>query len=399
MKINLYLLNFALNSIMRQKTKSIFITLIFTLLVFLLSSFSLITNAIKYELNLTVDSLPQIIIQNQKGGKIYDIDTSVIDDIILIAGVQSAISRVWGYYYFNTAQVSFTIVGIEIYEEQYTKSLENIATKYNFDDMDINNHDNTTASMIVGSGVKKILSQKYYKDYFNFIKPDGTIKKVYIKGIFKSDTNLESNDMIVMSKDTLREIFDIDEDKASDIVIKIKNKNEIDTIVYKIKELYPMLRIITNEDIKISYENIFNYKGGIFLALFTISLFTFFMIIYDKSSSLNEQERKEIGVLKAIGWGIDDILKEKFYEGFILSFISYVLGVIFAFFYVYILQAPLLKNIFIGYSSLKPDFVLPFIFDIQTLVLVFLLSVPIYISATIIPSWRVSIKDTDEAIR
>jgi len=75
------------------------------------------------------------------------------------------------------------------------------------------------------------------------------------------------------------------------------------------------------------------------------------------------------------------------------------LGITVAFGFVYLLQAPLLRDIFIGYSDLKPSFELPFILDIQTLVLVFFLSVPIYIAAIIIPSWRVATLDADEVIR
>jgi ABC-type lipoprotein release transport system permease subunit len=202
-----------------------------------------------------------------------------------------------------------------------------------------------------------------------------------------------------MSKDDVREIFDIEDDKATDLVVKVPNPKEVPTVVSKIKSIYPDTRIITSDDLKVSYQNIFDYKSGIFLALFIISLFTFFIIIYDKSSGLSSEEKREIGILKAIGWRVDDVLKEKFYESFIISFFAYTLGVTLAFLYVYILNAPLLQNIFTGYSQLKTDFALPFVFDVQTLFLVFFLSVPIYVGATIIPSWRVATLEADEVIR
>lgn len=392
-KINIYLIEYAINSILRQKYKSFFITTIFTLLTFLLTSIFFIAHSIKHELNTTVDSLPQITVQKIKAGRHYDIDISVVDDILEIAGVSDAVARVWGYYYFENAGVNFSIVGIDQYEKQYKNSFENLVKKFDFDKLGEN------SSMVIGSGVKQTMSKSYYNKYFNFIKPDGTFKKVNIGGVFDADTQLESNDIIIMTKDDVREIFDMNEEKATDIVVKVANPQETAMIASKIKLIHPDTRIITNEDLKVSYQNIFDYKSGIFLALFIVSLFTFFIIIYDKSSGLSSEEKREIGILKATGWTVDDVLKEKFYESFIISFLAYLIGVLFAFIFVFSLQAPLLRDIFVGYSQLKTTFELPFIFDFQTLFLVFFLSVPIYIAATIIPSWKVATLETDEVIR
>ncbi len=392
-KINLYLIEFAINAILRAKGKNIFIMVVFTTLVALLSSIFFITSSIKYELDTTVESLPDIIVQKIKAGREYDIETNRVDNIISIAGVESASPRVWGYYYFANAGVNFSIVGINQYEEQYKSSLESIVEKIDFDKLEANN------SMLLGRGVREIMKKSYYRDYFNFIKPNGKLKRVYIAGVFNAETNLESNDMIILPQKDAREIFGMSEDMATDIVVRVSNPQEIPTVAGKIKLLYPDTRVITKDDLKVSYQNIFDYKSGVFLALFTISIFTFFIIIYDKTSGLSSQEKQEIGVLKAVGWSIDDILKEKFYEASIISIISYTLGIIIAFGFVYIFHAPILRGIFEGYSQLKTDFSLPFLFDIQTLFLIFFLSVPIYIGATIIPAWRASSLDVDEVIR
>lgn len=317
----------------------------------------------------------------------------MVDDILEIAGVDDAVARVWGYYYFENAGVNFSIVGIDAYERQYKKTFENIIEDFDFETLE------QTPSMVVGRGVKEIMKQSYYDEYFNFIKPDGSLKRVDVAGVFDGQTQLESNDMIVMPKETLKEIFGMDEMQATDIVVKVKNPQEVSTVAAKIKLIYPDTRIITTQDLQISYQNIFDYKSGIFLALFVIAIFTFFIIIYDKASGLSSEEKREIGILKAIGWKIDDILKEKFYEAFILSFFAYILGVILALLYVYLFQAPILRDIFVGYSQLKTSFELPFIFDLHTLFLVFFLSVPIYVAAIIIPSWKVATLEADEVIR
>lgn len=391
-KINFYLIEYAINAILRQKYKSFFITTVLTLLIFLLTSIFFITNSIKYELNSTVDALPEIVVQKIKAGRHYDIDVDLQGEILGITGVADAVARVWGYYYFENAGVNFSVVGVDEFEAQYKNSLKNVVKSGELGE-------SQNSFMVVGSGVKKTMRRNHYKEYFNFIKPDGTLKKVDIVGVFDGDTQLESNDMIVMSKENVREIFDIEENKATDIVVKVLNPDEVATVAAKIKLIFPDSRIITKNDLKISYQNIFDYKSGIFLALFIISLFTFFIIIYDKASGLSSEEKREIGILKAIGWKIDDVLKEKFYEGFIISFVAYMAGVILAFAFVYIFQAPLLQNIFTGYSQLKTSFELPFIFDVQTLFLVFFLSVPVYIAATIIPSWKTATLDADEVIR
>jgi len=390
-KINLYLVEYAISSLFRNRSKTIFTSVVFTLLVFLLSSIFFISHSMEYELKKTVDALPEITVQKLKAGRLDLIEEKRVFDILQIEGVSDVASRVWGYYYFQNEGVNYSIVGLDQYEKEYKKSLQSLVKKFDTE--------KDKPSMIVGKGVYKSLKNSFYKSYFNFIKPDGSLKKIYIEGVFDFDTELESNDLIVMSKKLTKEIFEIPDTLATDIVVKVANPKEVFTISQKIKELFPDTRVLTKEDLKISYQNIFDYKRGVFLALFIVSLFTFFMIIYDKTNALNSEEKKEIGILKALGWKINDILKEKFYEGTILSVFSYLLGVLLALIFVYIFQAPLLRDIFEGYSKLRSSFELPFSLDFQTLALIFFLSVPIYIAATIFPSWRVAVTDADEVLR
>jgi ABC-type lipoprotein release transport system permease subunit len=378
-KINLYLLDYAINFILRDKYKNIFISVSLTLLTFILTTIFVLSSSIKYELQLCVDQIPDIVIQNQKAGIRTFIDEKIVDDIFEINGVKDVKSRVWGYYNFKKAGVNFSLLGV--------------------DELELEKYDVNRTSMLIGIGVSELLKEYYYDSYFNFIKENGEKQKIDITEVLPYSTQLESNNLIIMNKDTLKDIYGLKENEAVDIVVEVYNKNEVPTIAYKLQDIYQNMNIITKDDIKAKYENLFDYKSGIFLSIFIISIFTFFIIIYDKVSGVSGSQKHEIGVLKAVGWRVEDILKAKMYEGIIISMFSYIIGVSMAYIYVYILKAPLFKDIFIGKSPLNLDFTLPFIFDIKVLFIIFLLSVPIYIAAIIIPSWRLSTMDSDEVMR
>jgi len=389
--INIYLFEFSINSLLRQKTKNIFVLVLFTILIFLVSSVFQISDGLKKELLRNVESLPEITIQKLQAGRTTNIEQNRVDELLQINGISYANGRVWGYYYFANKDVYFTLIGIDQFEEQYKQNFEDVTKKYHFDAL--NN------GAIVGDGVLKILQESFFQDSFNFIKPNGDIKEVQILGTFGRDTTLETNDVILLPKEVVYEIFDLNQTLATDIVVSVENIEEIDTIALKIRTMFPDCKVSTKDDLKRSYEEMFHYKGGLFLALFIVCLFSFFMIIYDKSSGLNSEEKREIGILKAVGWSTNDILKWKFYEGVIISLSAFLLGFIFSFFYVYILKAPYLKDLFLGTSSLKPDFNIPFELNLPLVAMVFFICIPIYIAATIFPSWRASVGDTDEVLR
>ena len=387
-----YFLSFALSSLTRRSSKNFFIFIVFTFLIFILSSIFMITNSLKSEMFATLKSLPDITVQRIVAGRQTDIDVSRVEEISNIFGVIDVIPRVWGYYYLPTLGVNFSIVGVESFSKQYKDELNSVVD--NFSEKFVSED-----CMVVGEGVLNELKKIFFSDYFYFVKPNGTLKKVKIVGTFKPSTSLESNDIILMDNELVRDVFGIDDSKAVDLVVRVANKDEVPTIAKKIKEIFPDTRVITKDDLKSSYINVFNYKSGLFLALFIVSIFTFFIIIYDKASGLSSEERREIGVLKAVGWKIDDILKVKLLESLIISGLAYLLGVTLALGYVFGLQAPLMRDLFMGYSVLKPSFDLPFVLDGGVFALIFFTTIPIYIAANIIPAWRAATLDADEVIR
>jgi len=128
-------------------------------------------------------------------------------------------------------------------------------------------------------------------------------------------------------------------------------------------------------------------------------LLAFVIFAWDKASGLSVEERKEIGILKAIGWETSDVILMKYWEGTVISLVSFLTGLLLAYVHVFFTSAVLFEPVLKGWAVLYPRFrPVPFIDGAQVAALFFLTVVP-YTVATIVPSWRAATVDPDAAMR
>ena len=131
--MNFKLIDFTIKSLKRRLIKKLSVIFIFSLLVFLLVSVFSISSSIKKELQISVDALPEIIVQKMSGGRQSLIPVDRAYEIATIPGVQNAYDRVWGYYHFVNDNVNFTIVGLDFdliaYKQKYSDIESLIALK------------------------------------------------------------------------------------------------------------------------------------------------------------------------------------------------------------------------------------------------------------------------------
>ena len=388
--MNRYFLDFTIASLLIYKKRNLFILFMLTLLIFVSSSILFVASSLKQELIEAAEEVPQIIVQKRVGGRMQDIKTDKILQLVSIEGVERVVPRIWGLYRFDRLGVSFSIVGVDRFDYDYLQALRDAAKLLKKEPKD---------GMIVGQGVYAALLKSYYKDSFNFLLPEGGIKKVHIIGVFEAKNRLLSNDMMLLSTQNAREILGIQKGYATDLALFVPNPDEVATIASKIRLLDPTLHVITQKSIQTGYEQMFDLKSGLFLLLFIMTLLTFFIIVGDRLSGLGSQEKKEIAILKAIGWSVRDVLKEKFLESFFIATMAYFLGVSLALVYVFVLHAPLLAELFTGSSAIHPPLELVYHVAPSTYLLLFLVTVPVYFAAVIVPAWRVAVSDVDEVIR
>ena len=385
--------NFIFLLLVKHKSKHFAIFLISIFIVFLTSSILFIKNSLQKEISQALENQSDFIIQKTVANKIKDIDTSLIDEFYEINGVSKVTQRVYGQYYFMPENVYFTIIGIDFFEEttnQDLKELLNFLNISKFLEKD---------SMIIGNGVKKVLDKYAYFDSYDFKLENENSKNIKIFKDLPKEANLIANDLIIMDINIAKKILDIKPDFATDIVLDVPNPLERQNVKEQILLKESNIRILQKDELKKEYENMFNYKGGIFLILFIVIIFTFILVLYQRYSMISSNDKREIGILKAVGWSIKDIIKLKIIENFIVAFMAFIIGVIFAYIFVFILQAPILKNIFIGFSNIKNDFILNQNIKISNLITLFLFFMVPFLSAVLIPVWKIAVIDATKSMK
>jgi ABC-type antimicrobial peptide transport system permease subunit len=227
-------------------------------------------------------------------------------------------------------------------------------------------------------GLSEIFKRLYYVDFVKFNNKKLNISKRFF--------DVKKN-IAIMSKENARKILKIDEFSSTAFGFYIPNPDEVDTVANKLK--FPI--IITKSDkIKEVFDR-FSYNRGLVLSFFIIALFGFFIIIIEKATTISQKQKREIYILRLLNWSIKDIINTKLIQNGIIVNTGAILGVVLSLFFVYILKAPIIKNIFdINYFYFEP------MFDIISIVEIIILIVAIYILATIIPIWKnASIDDMD----
>lgn len=385
--------NFLFLLLIKHQSKHLAIFIISIFIVFLISSVLFIKNSLQKEIFSTLENQSDFIIQQTNGSKIVNTPVSWIDDFSSINGVKNTQQRVYGQYYFLPENVYFTIVGIDLFEENTNKKLNELLKS-----LDISNFLEND-SMIIGDGIKKIFDKYNYFDSYDFKLSNSDLKNIKVFNSLPKDLNLVANDLIIMDINLAKEILNINENESTDIVLNVPNNLERQNVKEQLLLEHSNLRILQKDELKKEYENMFNYKGGIFLILFIVVLFTFILILYQRYSMISSTDKKEIGILKAVGWSIKDIIKLKIMENFIVGFMAYIIGVVFSYIFVFILNAPILKHIFIGFSNMQNDFIFNPNIEINSLITLFLFFMIPFLSAILIPVWKVAVLDSTKSMK
>jgi ABC-type lipoprotein release transport system permease subunit len=388
----LNILDFSLTSLWRRKLKNLGIMLVFALVIFLLGSFQMLTGALTNSAHAVLENTPEITIQKMSAGRQEAIPLSYTEKLKSIYGIRTVIPRVWGYYFDESNLANFTVLALEHDSMPYATNLNLTLAQGHFPKK------TEPGTAVIGRSVHDILRLDNRRT-FSLFRPDLSLKAFEVTGVFSQQTDLLTNDLIVMGLDDARDLFNIPATMASDLCVYVANPTEIETIAKKIARLLPDTRVLTKLQIQKTYQVVFSWRSGLASICLLTALVAFVILAWDKASGLSPEEKREIGILKILGWETGDILAVRFWESTLVSALAFIIGCTAAYIHVAFFDASLLKAVMVGWSVIHPPFKLLPSVTLADLLLIFTFSVLPYLGATVIPAWRCATVPPDSVIR
>ncbi|TAL47578.1 MAG: FtsX-like permease family protein [Methylovulum sp.] len=424
-----YIIDFTISSLLRRKVKNFGLLALYTLIVFILASTMFFTYSIKKEASLILKGAPEIVVQKIVAGRHDLFPLSYIETIKSIRGVAAVESRLWGYYYDSLVSANYTLLTppgqaeaagtVAVVDSgasfrpcrspQPCKSpakttvVESESGAPHAADLskplfEFNGIALEPGTLIIGNGIAR-LRNIGKGDYMPFLTFDGKVVNFKIAGTLSSQSELVSADLMLITGADFRKLFGIDNSVVTDLTVAVNNPSEVAMVASKIKKRLPQARPIIRDEILRTYDSIFNWRGGMMIVVFSAAVLAFVIFAWDKASGLSAGERREIGILKAVGWETSDVIQMKFWEGAMISLTAFFSGVILAYIHVFFTGSIVFEPALKGWSSLYPHFVLTPFINLEQLTTLFFLTVVPYTVATIVPIWRAATIDPDSAMR
>ena len=368
-----HLIDFTLASLARRRTKNLGLLLVYALLVFVLASVALYTHALRQEAARVLERSPEVILQRMVAGRHDLIPPGYLERIGRIRGVQQIEGRLWGYYYDPVVKANYTFMA---------PAAEQVKA----------------GTLVVGPAVARSRGLAP-GNTISFRAYSGKLFAFTVAGVLPHASELVSADLVLMSEADFRAFFEYPAGHHTDIALSVANPLEVRTVAAKLAAALPDSRPILREEVLRTYASIFDWREGLMLALLSAAIFAFAILAWEKASGLSAEEKREIGILKAIGWETGDVIKMKLWEGGLISLTAFLLGFVAAYVQVFRFGAPLFEPVLKGWAVLYPRFELvPAIDGLQMATLFFFTVFP-YMAAVLVPIWRAAITDPDSAMR
>lgn len=392
-----YILAIALRNLQNNKLKALAIALPLTLIIAIVSSVSFFLEGVKRDAMLAAGFFPDILVQQQVGGRTESLFWTRYQEVLKdIKEIDSFYPRVWGHINFSDSRnhnKTFVVMGLD---PSYVNSglMLDVAIEKGE-----GLKENDLGKGIIGTALARALACDL-GDVIEVTYPGMREPvPVEVSGLFSTSVQIYTADLLLVPIETARRVLGFySSDESSDIAVHLKDPALADTVAQRISLQIEGARPLTKAVMVNLTEQAFGQKSGFFYLLWLILLTNVIIIAWSLMSQISFNMQREIGILKAIGWDVGQIMELKTMETFLLGLFSVAGGLLTGVAYMR-MDAPGLKKFIIGWADIYPDFPIPLHIESSTVLLIIALGTLPLLAGTLVPVWRLSIIDPDEAIK
>ena len=394
------LASYALGNVLKYRTRSVAIIIALFFSTSILCSVEFIREGVVQDISGSLDEGSDIVIQKLVGGRQVPIPTDWVTNVTGTTGVRAATPRVWGYSDVGSGSL-LTIMGVNASE--YENMIGAVGTEIVGDGRFLNESDR--GKMIVGQGIIDLMATSAMPLHvqvgtiLSLIAFDGELIEFEVIGVFSSDSKIYSYDMVLTDIISARDVLGYENDTCTDIAVWVTPGADLNSVAFRLDTGIPEARVLTQDAISDSMLKAYGGRAGMAALLWTIVLMAVVLIAFTASGAISEEARREVGLLKALGFDTVDVLEIRMIESITLSLLGVSLGISFAIFYDFILGGPVIAGYLLGWSlNLLPGGI-PLTISLSTIFIVYTVGVVPILVAAVIPSWRNAMTEPDIVLR
>jgi ABC-type lipoprotein release transport system permease subunit len=384
------LLAFALSALARRKARAFALGGGLVFAVALVAAVVFLTEALRAEAERAHDANPDIVVQRLVGGRPTTIASASVDKIKNIPSVRTATPRVWGYVFLPSLQGNVTIVGTA--KDAPALSMAN-GTLAEGRDLAPGAHE-----MIAGVELARFLGMRP-GDELGLPSADPRAKPMKLVGTFDSRLDLWTADVVLCDEDDARALLGVPDGEAIDVAVTLGNPQEARIVAATIVDELPGTRVIERDLLARVYHLAYGRRAGLVLGATIPALLALLVLAWDRASGVGPDERREIAILKAVGWSTSDVLWAKLFESLLVGAAATALGLLLAYAWVFWIGAPGLRPALVGWSVLYPKSKLTPAVDVAQLIGITLMVLGPFALLSVVPAWRAASADPVESMR
>jgi ABC-type lipoprotein release transport system permease subunit len=367
------LIEFALASLLRRRGKTAAVGSVLVLVVFLVSSLGFLAASVRHELSQLLRGAPDVIVQRVVAARHDLVPEAALATVRAIDGVKEARGRLWGYYYDPAAGANYTVtVAPDVPHRQ--------------------------GEAVIGAGISRA-RQAFRNDILSLRSYTGESILFTVAGVLPEASELMTSDLMLVSDPDYRALFALPPGVVNDIAVRLAADVDAGNVRRELARLLPDARIVIRADLLATATSFFEWDRGVAAVVLVAMAVALLIIALDKPSALSAEERKEMGILRALGWTAPDVLMAKVWESLAVTITSVLVGGVAGYAHVYLFRSALFAPVLRGWAVLAPRLdVVPSVDPPMMLVLA-ASTIALPAAGALIACYRPVMSDPDVAMR